>query len=162
MQIIRAIVRFFDPVQDIKHPFTYTPPPVKKQEEDKKRQTSAKVKKGNWGKIKDVEQIYMTDDGNADASWELLRADSDAEHQELPPMPLDDFDKEVIRETGVDIVGFRKMKPYVLAGWTYPEMTKVIPYKTRWLQERGPKVKEAQRRREAAGKATPPLQEKRT
>jgi hypothetical protein len=147
MGLLRTIVRFFDPVQDVRHPFTYSAPTTEPTPEKKK---APSIKKTTWGKAKNVEVVFREDDEYADASWALPECDDDMKEQELPPLALDDFDKEVIKETGVDIVGYRRLKPYVLAGWTYPETTKVINFSVRWMQERGPKIKEAERRRKAA------------
>jgi hypothetical protein len=72
----------------------------------------------------------------------------------LKGMELDEFDWLVIREKGLKPDSFKLAKPYIVSGWEYKEVAKILGYSVSWVQKIGPAVKEAAKRRKS-GSPTP-------
>lgn len=73
-------------------------------------------------------------------SWEL---DGVKKGDRLKSQDLDEYDWKAIRGSDIKPNAFKLVKPYVMVGWKYKDIGKVLGYSERWVQDVAPVVKKA-------------------
>ena len=144
----------------IEHPFGHSVV-SQAQEEEVQEEEDSTIEQTLWGSDKIVKaKVVRSDDG-----FEYdIKPDG---KNKLKLMPLDDIDRQVIREHNANpkneksqvlSANYKLVKPYVLSkNYTYKEISLIIEPKMSisTLQRIGPRIKEASKRRQAIQTPTP-------
>ena len=139
MSLLRTIVQLFNPVESVSVPFDTKYDVVVVPEE--KKPTELNVESVNWGPQKRT-AIVTVNNAKSFIDWNPTKNGNG--RKSIPEeMELDKFDRAVIKQHGQKEKDWILLKPFIVAGWTYPEITDVIEFSQSWIERRGPKIKKA-------------------